>query len=35
MRPGVLGTGMVRGAIFGKLTELGHDSVVGSRAIVR
>ncbi|HEX2410061.1 MAG TPA: NAD(P)-binding domain-containing protein [Solirubrobacteraceae bacterium] len=32
MRIGVLGTGMVGRAIAGKLTELGHDVRVGSRA---
>src|SRR5215203_4859958 len=31
MRIGVLGTGMVGRALAGKLRELGHDVVVGSR----
>ena len=31
MRIGVLGTGMVGGAIAGKLVELGHEVMMGSR----
>jgi len=31
MRVGVLGTGMVGRALAGKLSELGHDVVVGTR----
>jgi predicted dinucleotide-binding enzyme len=31
MRVGVMGTGMVGRAIAGKLSELGHEVVVGTR----
>ena len=31
MRIGVLGTGMVGGAIAGKLVALGHEVMMGSR----
>ncbi len=35
MKAGILGTGAVGRAIAGKLTELGHDVVIGTRNVAR
>ena len=33
MKIGILGTGMVGRSLAGKLTELGHDVVIGTRDV--